>query len=105
MATGRAQLTAHTSTEEFRLDLHTSKGNKVPLKVWMEGVAFQALPGATSGIATLYYQVGKGKAGHVKFPVYVARSLINCLRRCCANVISTQYGQRRGTATPPKGKK
>jgi len=106
MASGTAQrLTAHASTESFNLELHTGGGKKASLRIWLEAEAFRTLPGSSPGIATIRYELG-GKKGYVKMPVYLARGMFIAARRCCSNVVSTQYGTRRSAATPPgKGKK
>lgn len=90
------ELTAHASTEAFDLELHTG-GKKVALKVWLEAQAFEALAGASPGIATIRYQLG-GKTGSFQLPVYLARAIFITCRRCCANVVSTQYGSKRSKA-------
>jgi hypothetical protein len=90
------ELAGHASTEAFDLTLHTA-GRKIGFKVWLDAKAFDALPGASNGVATVRYVVG-GKKGFVQMPVYLARAIFIACRRCCANVISTQYGSKRSKA-------
>lgn len=97
-----AELKAHASTEEFKLTLFPASGGKgVPLTLSLTGTAFQALEGCSPGIAIVHYTFG-GKKGSLPMPVYLARAMFISGRRCCANVISMQYGTGRAKARTPK---
>lgn len=107
----RSELKAHASTEEFKFELQPtggggkgkSVGKPVPLTLCLTGTAFAALDGCTPGIATIHYTFG-GKKGTFSMPVYDARALFIACRRCCANVVSIQYGRHRSQARPPAPK-